>query len=1018
MLNEFRNPSKEFRPIPFWSWNEDLKVEELEHQIEEMSKAGLGGYFMHARSGLKIDYLGKEWFDCIEAGIKKGKECELDAWIYDEEGWPSGFAGGIVTAMSSDYHAKFMELEEYANWDDIDIDEMLAIYLLHEDRSFERITDKVICGNKEMLLAVRRKVQQHYIDVMNKAAVDAFLSVTHQQYYEKYGDYFGKEMQGFFTDEPRFTCNKIGILAWSDTIPKEFLSRYEYELIDFLPLLWREYAGYEKVRYDFWRAANDMFVTNYMKNIYDWCEEHNCKATGHIMMEETIFSQMTSSAGVMPFYEYEHIPGIDWLRRRIESPVIGKQVGSVACQLGKKKVITESFALTGWNVSFEELKWIYEWQCVNGVNMLCQHLEAYSLKGSRKRDYPPSLFVQQSWWKEYKKFNDYVGRLGVALSSGDQMADVLLLHPMRSGYLCFDGTRTESIKILDNKFTEISNVLSAQHVSYHYGDETIISRHGGVRDKEFVVGKIGYKTVILPHMYSIDVVTLKLLNEFIVRGGTVLSVGKFPSYTNGSYEELELLMKNTRAVTYQEILPSMKKIGLISVSIACNGKQVENIAYQQRETEEGIVLFMVNHSQLETYHPDIMVYGKSTSVQLMNAETGELLDIDYIADEDTTFSLTFEPMQSYLVLLKSSIEKSKAIQKEDGIEVAIRSSWDVKEMGRNSLTLDLCTYRIDDGELQGPVPAIKLMKTLLNLKRSCQIEIGYEFTVEMNLSNNKMFFIAMEDAERYTTIINGHMISDATDGYWKDQSFKKVDIKPYVKNGKNEVLLKGIFEQDKKVYDTLFGENVYETELNKLTFDMEIESIYLVGDFGVYSKAPFEKTVRNAMFTEGPFVITDKPTHFDHNNFTTQGLLFFAEELTIVQKVNIHKVNIHKEDRKRIIFNYQKQNAPMIQIWVNGKLVKTSLWAPYQVDITEESIDGENELEIHLYASNRNLLGPHHHSKGECYNVGPDSFTGKWSWVERESEAEATDITDRTKNYWNEAYCFVDFGLHENNDVK
>ena len=116
-------------------------------------------------------------------------------------------------------------------------------------------------------------------------------------------------------------------------------------------------------------TVNDLFVTNYMKQIYDWCESHNCMLTGHIMLEESIFGQMTSSAGVMPFYEYEHIPGIDWLRRRIESPVIAKQVGSVAAQLGKRKVLTESFALTGWNVSFEELKWIMEWQYVNGVNM-------------------------------------------------------------------------------------------------------------------------------------------------------------------------------------------------------------------------------------------------------------------------------------------------------------------------------------------------------------------------------------------------------------------------------------------------------------------------------------------------------------------------------------------------------------------------------------------------------------------------------------------------------------------------
>lgn len=542
MLQDFQQPGRDHRPIPFWSWNEDLKPEELRRQIEEMGKAGLGGYFMHARSGLKLDYLGEDWFSCIETGIQKGKELGLHAWIYDEEGWPSGFAGGIVTDMSPAYHAKFMVLEEYDDWAALEEDQMLAVYLLHRDNSFEPVEkNTAICKEGEKLLAVRRKTQRYYIDVMSHEAVDAFLSVTHQRYYEKYGEHFGETMQGFFTDEPRFTCNKFGELAWSDTMPEEFMLRYEYSILDVLPLLWRAYPGYEKVRYDYWRAANDLFVTNYMKNIYDWCEKHSCKVTGHIMMEESIFGQMTSTGGVMPFYEYEHIPGIDWLRRRIESPVIGKQVGSVACQLGKKQVLTESFALAGWNVSFEELKWIMEWQYVNGVNLLCQHLEAYSLKGSRKRDYPPSLFLQQSWWDEYKSFNDYVARLGVVLSAGNQTADALLLHPMRSGYICFDGTRTEKIRTLDAKFTEISKVLSSEHISYHYGDETIISKYGRIQDQEFVVGEIGYKTVILPHMYAIDQCTLMLLHEFLDHGGIVFSVGDFPLYTNGSEEALRRL---------------------------------------------------------------------------------------------------------------------------------------------------------------------------------------------------------------------------------------------------------------------------------------------------------------------------------------------------------------------------------------------------------------------------------------------------------------------------------------------
>ena len=87
------------------------------------------------------------------------------------------------------------------------------------------------------------------------------------------------------------------------------------------------------------------------------------------------------------------------------------------------------------------------------------------------------------------------------------------------------------------------------------------------------------------------------------------------------------------------------------------------------------------------------------------------------------------------------------------------------------------------------------------------------------------------------------------------------------------------------------------------------------------------------------------------------------------------------------------------------------MWAPYEADITDAVKNGTNTLTMRFYASNRNLFGPHHHINGECYNVGPSSFTGEWSWVERESEADATDIADRTKNYWTDAYSFVAFGL-------
>ena len=63
-----------YKSIPFWSWNGSLDEEELKRQIDEMHSAGMGGFIMHARAGLTTEYLGKKWFSCIGACLKKAKE--------------------------------------------------------------------------------------------------------------------------------------------------------------------------------------------------------------------------------------------------------------------------------------------------------------------------------------------------------------------------------------------------------------------------------------------------------------------------------------------------------------------------------------------------------------------------------------------------------------------------------------------------------------------------------------------------------------------------------------------------------------------------------------------------------------------------------------------------------------------------------------------------------------------------------------------------------------------------------
>src|SRR5213078_3552193 len=86
-LNDFKNPSAIYRPVPFWSWNEKIEPLELRRQIALMAEAGWGGGFMHSRVGLLTPYLGEEWFEAADAAIAACRQHGFKVWLYDEDKW-------------------------------------------------------------------------------------------------------------------------------------------------------------------------------------------------------------------------------------------------------------------------------------------------------------------------------------------------------------------------------------------------------------------------------------------------------------------------------------------------------------------------------------------------------------------------------------------------------------------------------------------------------------------------------------------------------------------------------------------------------------------------------------------------------------------------------------------------------------------------------------------------------------------------------------------------------------------
>src|SRR5690606_32101418 len=94
----FKRPTAEYRGTPFWSWNNRLDRAQLLRQIGWLQDMGFGGFHIHARTGLKTPYLGEAFMDCVRACTEEARRRNMLSWLYDEDRWPSGFAGGLVTA--------------------------------------------------------------------------------------------------------------------------------------------------------------------------------------------------------------------------------------------------------------------------------------------------------------------------------------------------------------------------------------------------------------------------------------------------------------------------------------------------------------------------------------------------------------------------------------------------------------------------------------------------------------------------------------------------------------------------------------------------------------------------------------------------------------------------------------------------------------------------------------------------------------------------------------------------------
>ncbi len=92
----FANPPREYSSGPLWVWNDMLTEDQIRSTLHDLAGQHVKQAWVHPRPGLMTPYLGKDWFRMWNVALEEAERLDMNIWIYDENSYPSGFAGGLV----------------------------------------------------------------------------------------------------------------------------------------------------------------------------------------------------------------------------------------------------------------------------------------------------------------------------------------------------------------------------------------------------------------------------------------------------------------------------------------------------------------------------------------------------------------------------------------------------------------------------------------------------------------------------------------------------------------------------------------------------------------------------------------------------------------------------------------------------------------------------------------------------------------------------------------------------------
>lgn len=478
----------------FWMKGEDNET--IGRELDRVEECGIREVCLESRP--HPDFCGPGWWENLDYICARAKKRGMKLWILDDNKFPTGHANGgyekqpekkklylgerhmdihgpcrsgavlVENFIPSDGRLLGILAAPKPDGETLAVSGEGILNLTSQYKNGFVYFDLPEGAYRLFILFTTRKGggRDEYMNLIDSDSVRVLIDEVYEKHYERYREYFGNTIAGFFSDEPELgnvpgypfddtLGKKDQRLPWSGELEAELRGKWGEDFLTYLPALW--YDSGEKtarLRSEYMDCMTGLVRKCFSGQVGKWCEEHGVEYIGHIIEDDNAHTRMGCSIGhYFREMEGQHMAGVDVVHHQIvpgfTEPVhqwiagdrdgeffhfgLAKLGSSAAHIQGNKKnrALCEIFGNYGWAEGNSFMKWLTNHMLVRGINEFTPH--AFSMRYPDP-DCPPHFYAggNNPGFACFTQLMKYMNRSAHLLSGGVHLADAAILYHAES----------------------------------------------------------------------------------------------------------------------------------------------------------------------------------------------------------------------------------------------------------------------------------------------------------------------------------------------------------------------------------------------------------------------------------------------------------------------------------------------------------------------------------------------------------------------------------------------------------